>query len=205
MSNLRLIQEQLERSKTDQEKVLQIKKFYSNAGPLKQQLNSRQRFDKSQIYEVLTDQGGACNGFIEVLPYSNDILILNIGLRANYKNTDILASMLEYLFDNNPTISTHNYLFTFIHVGDSYLEYNLDQVGFRRVVDRPTLNKVKAPLDGLHLTYVFERRATVTNRLPMMSRQNSLPINQPVRTGDRRQDGNFDPLKRLQQLKEKSK
>lgn len=197
-----LIQEQLDRKTGNQEKLREVQRFYSNAGREREYLNNRRRFDKSDFREVLVDKGGFCNGFIEAIYISGgrDVL-LNIALKGQYKKKETIVHIFNQLIEYEH-LSLKNQFYTFIHIGDTILEYILDMVGFRRVVDRPTLTRIQAPLDGYHLTYIFERTRTVTNRAYMKERR-PLSLNSPLRTGNKTVEGNFDSLKRLKDVKEK--
>ena len=180
-----------------------MQRFYSNVGRDKELLNPRIRFDKANIREVMVDQGGMCNAFIEAIFISNNKdMLINLALRGKYKTKETLIHMFELLL-NKPELSKINQFYTFIHIGDSQLEFLLDLIGFRRVVDRPTLSKIQAKLDGYHLTYLFERKRTVTNRSIQSHMRMPAPRLQPIRTGDIKEEGEFDALARLKNLKEK--
>lgn len=197
-----LIQEQLERKTEKQDKLREVQRYYSNAGKDRTYLNNRRRFDRSDFREVLVDQGGFCNGFIEAIYISGgqDVL-LNIALKGKYKTQEVLTHVFNQLIEDEH-LSFKNQFYTSIHIGDTVLEYILDSIGFRRVVDKPTLTRIQAPLDGYHLTYIFEKTRTVTNRAYIKDRK-PLSFNRPLRTGNKQLEGNFDSLKRLKDLKEK--
>ncbi len=197
-----IIEEQLNRKIDDQEKLREVQRYYSNAGKEREYLNTRSKFERSKIREVLVDQGGVCNGFIEAIYISGDRdILLNIGLKGKYKTKQTFVHFFNRLIEHEH-LSLKNQFYTFINIADTVLEFILDGVGFRRVVDKPTLTRIQAPLDGYHLTYIFERTRMVTNRTYIKERR-PLSLNGPLRTGNTMIEGKFDSLKRLKDLKEK--
>lgn len=197
---------QLQRRKKNEDKLREVQKFYTNAAREREFLNPRNRFDRSEFREVLVDQGGTCNGFIEGLIIANKKeSILNIGFKPKYKIYQNLLPMINMILDDD-IFKNVDHFYSFIHIGDSHLEHALDLIGFRRVVDKPTLSRLQSKLDGYHLVYLFERKHTVANRPEILTRRNSQmlqPRSRPLRTGNEQTEGKFDSLLRLKQLKEK--
>jgi len=143
----------LEKNKQTIKEINEIKRFYLHPSQINN-LGSRVIFNPSQ-HRIIFRERNIVTGFLECKLINNSLEgLLNIGLLPKYKSLGFIAPTFINLLEQ-PQFKRTKCLYIAVHVKDSQMEQLLNGLRFERVIDKTIIQRLKLPLDGMHLTYKF--------------------------------------------------